>query len=166
MASASSCRPACQRRQRGRAHTAVARKERRPVEKAFVRALELLDLTITDPRWKGRRKELTRARTFLCEKRRKFKRGCSLRHDGPAMPTSAQKEIYGVREGSGRRVRHGSAALCSRPNRCTSRVLRRKWTGYPCDDRARLRRRKDIAQSSSARLGVSSRCDPGSQSAL
>ena len=36
-------------------------------EKAFVRALELLDLTITDPRWKGRRKELTRARTFLCD---------------------------------------------------------------------------------------------------
>ena len=36
-------------------------------EKAFVRALELLDLTISDPRWKGRRKELTRARTFLCD---------------------------------------------------------------------------------------------------
>ena len=32
-----------------------------------MRALELLDLTITDPRWKGRRKELTRARTFLCD---------------------------------------------------------------------------------------------------
>lgn len=36
-------------------------------EKAFVRALELLDLTISDSRWKGRRKELTRARTFLCD---------------------------------------------------------------------------------------------------
>jgi hypothetical protein len=36
-------------------------------EKAFVRALELLDLTIADPRWTGRRKELTRARTFLCD---------------------------------------------------------------------------------------------------
>ena len=36
-------------------------------EKAFVRALELLDLTISDARWKGRRKELTRARTFLCD---------------------------------------------------------------------------------------------------
>jgi len=36
-------------------------------EGAFVRALELLDLTIRDPRWKGRRKELTRARTFLCD---------------------------------------------------------------------------------------------------
>jgi hypothetical protein len=36
-------------------------------EKAFVRALELLDLTISDSRWKGRRKKLTRARTFLCD---------------------------------------------------------------------------------------------------
>ena len=36
-------------------------------EKAFSRALELLDLTIQDPRWKGRRKELTRAREFLCD---------------------------------------------------------------------------------------------------
>ena len=36
-------------------------------EKAFVRALELLDLTIADPRWKGRRKELTRVREFLCD---------------------------------------------------------------------------------------------------
>lgn len=36
-------------------------------EKAFVRALELLDLTISDPRWTGRRKKLTRARTFLCD---------------------------------------------------------------------------------------------------
>jgi hypothetical protein len=36
-------------------------------ERAFVRALDLLDLTISDPRWKGRRKELTRVRTFLCD---------------------------------------------------------------------------------------------------
>ena len=36
-------------------------------EKAFVRALELLDLTIADPRWKGRRKELTRVRELLCD---------------------------------------------------------------------------------------------------
>ena len=36
-------------------------------EKAFIRALELLDLTISDERWKGRRKELTRARTLLCD---------------------------------------------------------------------------------------------------
>jgi hypothetical protein len=36
-------------------------------EQAFVRALELLDLTIADPRWTGRRKELTRARELLCD---------------------------------------------------------------------------------------------------
>lgn len=34
-------------------------------EQAFDRAVELLDLTIADERWKGRRKELTRARTAL-----------------------------------------------------------------------------------------------------
>ena len=44
-------------------------KEKNPqdCETAFLRALELLDLTIQDPRWKGRRKELTRAREFLCD---------------------------------------------------------------------------------------------------
>lgn len=36
-------------------------------EKAFIRALELLDLTIEDARWKGRRKELTRVRELLCD---------------------------------------------------------------------------------------------------
>jgi hypothetical protein len=36
-------------------------------ERAFVRALELLDLTIQDQRWVGRRKELTRARELLCD---------------------------------------------------------------------------------------------------
>jgi hypothetical protein len=36
-------------------------------EKAYARALELLDLTIQDPRWKGRRKELTRIREILCD---------------------------------------------------------------------------------------------------
>ena len=36
-------------------------------EQAFLRALELLDLSIADPRWKGRRKELTRARELLCD---------------------------------------------------------------------------------------------------
>ena len=36
-------------------------------EKAFVRALALLDLTIQDQRWTGRRKELTRARELLCD---------------------------------------------------------------------------------------------------
>ncbi len=36
-------------------------------ERAFLRALELLDLTISDARWRGRRKELSRARTVLCD---------------------------------------------------------------------------------------------------
>ena len=36
-------------------------------EKAFARALELLDLTIGDPRWRGRRKELMRVREVLCD---------------------------------------------------------------------------------------------------
>jgi hypothetical protein len=36
-------------------------------EKAFERALELLDLTISDSRWRGRRKELTRVRELLCD---------------------------------------------------------------------------------------------------
>jgi hypothetical protein len=36
-------------------------------EQAFERALELLDMTIADDRWKGRRKELTRARELLCD---------------------------------------------------------------------------------------------------
>jgi hypothetical protein len=36
-------------------------------ERAFIRALELLDLTLNDARWCGHRKELTRARTFLCD---------------------------------------------------------------------------------------------------
>lgn len=42
-------------------------KDPQACEKAFNRAIELLDLTISDPRWKGRRKELTRVREFLCD---------------------------------------------------------------------------------------------------
>ena len=42
-------------------------KDLQACEKAFNRALELLDLTIQDPRWTGRRKELTRARELLCD---------------------------------------------------------------------------------------------------
>ncbi len=34
---------------------------------AMVRALELLDLTIRDRRWRGRLKELARAREMLCD---------------------------------------------------------------------------------------------------
>jgi hypothetical protein len=33
---------------------------------AFERALELLDLTLADGRWKGRRREIARARELLC----------------------------------------------------------------------------------------------------
>lgn len=36
-------------------------------QQAFDRALELLDLTLADPRWTGRRKELGRARELLCD---------------------------------------------------------------------------------------------------
>lgn len=37
-------------------------------EHAFARALELLDLTISDPRWKNHRlKELTRLREVICD---------------------------------------------------------------------------------------------------
>ncbi len=36
-------------------------------ELAFVQALELLDLTISDPRWRGRRKEPARTRELLCD---------------------------------------------------------------------------------------------------
>ncbi|MDH4194592.1 MAG: hypothetical protein OEY80_11165 [Nitrospirota bacterium] len=42
-------------------------KDLQACEKAFTRALELLDLTIQDPRWQGRRKELTRVREVLCD---------------------------------------------------------------------------------------------------
>jgi hypothetical protein len=34
---------------------------------AFERALELLDLTLADPRWRGRLKEIARAREILCD---------------------------------------------------------------------------------------------------
>lgn len=42
-------------------------RDARLFEQAMIRALELLDLSIQDPRWKGRRKELTRARELLCD---------------------------------------------------------------------------------------------------
>ena len=42
-------------------------KDAQRCEQPFARALELLDLTIGDPRWKGRRKELARARELLCD---------------------------------------------------------------------------------------------------
>ena len=42
-------------------------KDSQRAEQAFLRALELLDLSIADDRWRGRRKELTRARELLCD---------------------------------------------------------------------------------------------------
>jgi hypothetical protein len=50
---------------------ALSWKERGDVDRfehAFERLLELLDLTIADPRWRNHRlKELTRAREVICE---------------------------------------------------------------------------------------------------
>jgi len=39
----------------------------RLMNKAFERALELLDLTLADPRWRGRLREIARAREMLCD---------------------------------------------------------------------------------------------------
>lgn len=36
-------------------------------QNAFDRALELFDLTLADPRWKGRRKEIARSREVFCD---------------------------------------------------------------------------------------------------
>ena len=45
------------------------RRRRAPAERsaAFERALELIDLTLADPRWRGRLKEIARAREVLCD---------------------------------------------------------------------------------------------------
>jgi|ERR1044072_3179734 hypothetical protein len=51
-----------------RALTSKARGDDARFEKAFDRLLELLDLTIADPRWKNHRlKELTRLREVICD---------------------------------------------------------------------------------------------------
>lgn len=45
-------------------------KDPKAAQSAFDRALELLDLTLQDPRWRnfpGRLKEIARAREFLCD---------------------------------------------------------------------------------------------------
>jgi hypothetical protein len=44
-----------------------ARGDEKRFEGAVVRALELFDLTISDPRWKKRLKEITRARELFCD---------------------------------------------------------------------------------------------------
>lgn len=38
-----------------------------PLGAATERALELFDLTLSDPRWKGRRSEIARAREVFCD---------------------------------------------------------------------------------------------------
>lgn len=42
-------------------------KDERLAAAAFDRALELLDLTLPDPRWRGRLREIARARELLCD---------------------------------------------------------------------------------------------------
>lgn len=42
-------------------------REPRLAQGAFDRALELLDLTLADPRWRGRLREVARARELLCD---------------------------------------------------------------------------------------------------
>lgn len=42
------------------------KKDARLFDGAMTRALELVDLTLKDSRWKGRLKEVARAREFLC----------------------------------------------------------------------------------------------------
>lgn len=46
---------------------ARARGDEKRFENAVARALELFHLTISDPRWKKRLKELTRAREVFCD---------------------------------------------------------------------------------------------------
>jgi hypothetical protein len=50
----------------GRAHRWQGRDERLAAT-AFERALELLDLTLADPRWRDRLREIARARELLCD---------------------------------------------------------------------------------------------------
>ena len=42
-------------------------RDERRMTAAFERALELLDLTLGDPRWRGRLREIARARELLCD---------------------------------------------------------------------------------------------------
>jgi hypothetical protein len=42
-------------------------RDERQVSGAFERALELLDLTLTDSRWRDRLREIARARELLCD---------------------------------------------------------------------------------------------------
>jgi len=51
----------------GRALRANASGDDVRVAAALERCLELFDLTLADPRWKGRRKEIARARELVCD---------------------------------------------------------------------------------------------------
>lgn len=51
----------------GRAFKAKESENAAGTESALRRALELFDLTIADPRWAGRRKEILRAREVFCD---------------------------------------------------------------------------------------------------
>lgn len=42
-------------------------KDEKLFQGAFERALELLDLTLQDPRWRGRLKEIARSREIFCD---------------------------------------------------------------------------------------------------
>ena len=42
-------------------------RDERLMNGAFERALELIDLTLADPRWRGRLREIARARELLCD---------------------------------------------------------------------------------------------------
>ena len=42
-------------------------RDERLMDRAFERALELLDLTLADPRWRDRLREIARARELLCD---------------------------------------------------------------------------------------------------
>jgi hypothetical protein len=42
-------------------------RDRDRATRAFERALELLDLTLADPRWRARLREIARARELLCD---------------------------------------------------------------------------------------------------
>jgi hypothetical protein len=47
--------------------TLRAKGDEKRFESAAIRALELFDLTISDPRWRKRLKEITRAREIFCD---------------------------------------------------------------------------------------------------
>jgi hypothetical protein len=51
----------------GRASKAKRKGDDTRMWSALERALELIDLTIADPRWSGRRKEPLRARELICD---------------------------------------------------------------------------------------------------